>query len=232
MIENNNESELIDHHRSCSIKKVRFLNDSTVVLELSDEREIKLGYGTWVELDLPKDEFLTQEQLELLEQKALYTLIRNKALDLLSVREHSSRELRQKLNQKFYKFKNKDSEDLIEQCLQEMQERDFQNDERFTRHFIESRLSNKLHGPFRILAELQNRGISREQCEILIDELQTQEQWIEKATLLLKKLNRSGKPKNKATLGQKLYQNGFSWSTITETLDSSNILEQSETDYS
>ena len=86
-------------------------------------------------------------------------------LSFLAAREHSAFELRRKLQQSFYKSAICDVSALVERCLLEMQERDFQSDERFTNRFVESKLTNNPHGPYRILQDLQNRGISREMSE-------------------------------------------------------------------
>ena len=68
-----------------------------------------------------------------------------------------------------------DSSELLERCLLEMQEKGFQSDDRFTRQYVESKLANKSHGPVKILAGLFNRGIPREQANLVLNELGDQE---------------------------------------------------------
>jgi len=71
---------------------------------------------------------------------------------LLAAREHSRRELRQKLTQR-------DADpDLLETVLDRLQQAGLQSDERFAESFIESRI-RKGQGPVRIRRELRERGI-------------------------------------------------------------------------
>jgi regulatory protein len=150
-------------------------------------------------------------------------------LSFLAVREHSAFELRRKLQQRFYKSATSDVNSLVERCLLEMQERDFQSDERFANRFVESKLANNSYGPFRILQDLQNRGISRELSQTILSELGNQELWLKKAAECLERLHTKGKKQTPAALSQKLYQRGFSWEIIEQALtEYQNINKQSE----
>jgi regulatory protein len=206
--------ELVENKNLVFVEAAHFSYDGTVTLKLSDKRELKLAAEIWTGIGQPKDTALTDEQQELLEKEACYTAIRNKTLSFLATREHSAFELRRKLQQRFYKFKAFDASALIERCLQEMQERDFQSDERFTNRFVESKLANNPNGPYKILHDLQNRGISREMSEKILHKLASPELWLKKAIKCLERLHKKGKEQTPAVLNQKLYQRGFSWEII------------------
>ena len=152
-----------------NVESVHYSNDGTVTLKLSDKRELKLATEVWSGLEQPRDNPLTDSQQEILEREACYTMIQNKMLSFLAVREHSAQELRRKIKQRFFKIANCDVSALVERCLQEMQERDFQSDERFARRFTESKLSNKPYGPFKILQDLQRHGILPEQAQAVLN---------------------------------------------------------------
>jgi regulatory protein len=79
--------------------------------------------------------------------------IRVAAMDLLARREHSRRELKQKLTKRF-----KD-EGLVEEQLERLTEENLQSDARFAESFLRQRLSRG-HGPIRIRQEMRQRGIS------------------------------------------------------------------------
>jgi len=81
---------------------------------------------------------------------------------LLAAREHSRRELRQKLTQR-----DADPERL-ERVLDRLQQAGLQSDERFTESFIESRI-RKGQGPVRIRLELRERGIGSELAERFLE---------------------------------------------------------------
>jgi len=220
---------LIEGQNFVSVEAVHYASDGTVTLDLSDKRELKLHAGIWADLGQPCDNPLTVEQLGTLEREACYTTIRNKILSFLAAREHSAFELRRKLQQRFYKSAAFDVSALVERCLLEMQERDFQSDERFTNRFVESKLANNPHGPYRILQDLQNRGISREMSEKILNKLGNQELWLKKALKYLERLHKKGKKQTPAVLNQKLYQRGFSWETIELALaEYQNFIKHSE----
>ncbi|MBC8259656.1 MAG: RecX family transcriptional regulator [SAR324 cluster bacterium] len=218
--------ELFENQNYVSVENVHYANDGTVTLDLSDKRALKLSVNVWSDLGQPRDLPLTDEQLEILEREACYTMIRNKVLSFLAVREHSATELRRKLKQRFFKLKNCDFSALLERCLQEMQERDFQSDERFARRFVESKLANKPLGPFRILQDLQNRGISSELAKTVLNELSDQDLWLKKASECLIRLQKKGKKQETAALSQKLFQRGFAWETIELALENYQTLDK------
>ena len=115
---------------------------------------------------------------------------------------------------------------LVERCLLEMQESDFQSDERFTRRFVESKLTNKPQGPFKILQDLQNRGISNELAQTVLNELSDQDIWLKKAVECLARIQKNAKIQTQAALSQKLYQRGFAWETIEQALEEYQNLEE------
>ena len=213
-----------------SVEAVHYASDGTVTLDLSDKRELKLSASVWADLGQPRDCPLTVSQLETLDIEAYYTMIRNKMLGFLGTREHSATELRKKLKQHFYKLAKYDISALVERCLLEMQESDFQSDERFTRRFVESKLTNKPQGPFKILQDLQNRGISNELAQTVLNELSDQDIWLKKAVECLARIQKNAKIQTQAALSQKLYQRGFAWETIEQALEEyQNFAERADT---
>ena len=213
-----------------NVEAVHYANDGTVTLDLSDKRELKLHAGVWADLGQPRDNPLTVFQLETLERESCYTMIRNKMLGFLAVREHSATELRNKLKQHFFKLAKYNISALVERCLLEMQESDFQSDERFTRLFLESKLTNKPQGPFKILQDLQIRGISNELAQTVLNELSDQDLWLKKAVEYLIRIQKYKKKQTQASLSQKLYQRGFSWETIEQALEEyQNFVGQADT---
>jgi regulatory protein len=77
---------------------------------------------------------------------------RDKALYLLARRDHSRRELSQKLSQKGF------VSSTIQPVLDELENENLLNEDRFIASFIRSR-SAKGYGPLKICAELGKRGI-------------------------------------------------------------------------
>ena len=211
--------ELFDNQNRVSVEGVQYSNDGTVTLNLSDKRKLKLSLEKWSELGQPLNKTLSDKEQKVLEQESCSTLIRNKMLSLLARREHSAEELRRKLKQSSSISKTADFSDLLERCILEMQEKGFQSDDRFVRQYVESKLVNKSHGPLKILAGLFNRGIPREQANLVLNELVDQGLWVKKSIECLEKIQKKGKTLTPQVLSHKLYQQGFTWETIEKAVD-------------
>ena len=136
-----------------------------------------------------------------------------RAVGFLSRREHSQQELRYKLSEREH------AEDEIEAALQRLMENGLQSDERFVESYIESRYQRG-HGPFKISAELKQRGIE----ESLIDQglYSDQIDWYEQALMVYQKkyANKSaGDYKEQAKRSRFLQQRGFSGEQIQHALN-------------
>ncbi|KUJ81671.1 RecX family transcriptional regulator [Microbulbifer flavimaris] len=99
------------------------------------------------------------------------------ALELLSRREHSRRELREKLSGKF-----PDAD--FDALFLRLQELNYQSDQRFAELFARSRVQRG-QGPLRIRRELQQRGVSADLIERALELLQ--EDWFQLAAELLQR---------------------------------------------
>ncbi|MCA0901964.1 regulatory protein RecX [Microbulbifer agarilyticus] len=97
----------------------------------------------------------------------------NHALDLLSRREHSCEELRQKLTPRH-------PEADFDGVLLRLQELNYQSDQRFAEVFCRSRVYRG-QGPMRIRQELQLRGIRGAQAQEAMDRVQEDVDWFELA---------------------------------------------------
>ena len=93
------------------------------------------------------------------------------------------------------------------------------SDDRLARQFVESKLANKSHGPLKILAGLFDRGIPKEQANLVLNELGDQELWLKKSIECLEKIQKKRKTLTPQTLSQKLYQKGFTWETIEKAVE-------------
>jgi regulatory protein len=92
------------------------------------------------------------------------------ALRILARRDYACKELQHKLQERGY---NKED---IAPVLQKLLEQKFLNDARFAEMFVRSRI-NKGYGPVRIVAELAQRGVTKELIEQQIDNID----WLEHA---------------------------------------------------
>ena len=206
----------IDHE--LKIEKVAEAPNGAMRLLLSDGSEWVVGIKSWNRLNLSLEKILDVNVLRALEKESQYHLLRTKALELLGIREHSRQELKRKLIARFHNL-----EPEIERCLEELQSEDYLSDQRFTQLFIESRLNNKRVGPFKIIADLQQRGIDRDTAHSIMDELADEEFWLSKIKDNLEELCKGNKKNNRQALGQKLFQRGFAYELINQALNGLNF---------
>ncbi len=87
--------------------------------------------------------------------------IRRAAMNLLARREHSQRELRDKLRSRF------PDTALVEDVLHTLAAENLQSDERFAESFVRQRLSRG-YGPLRLRQESKQRGLSEADLDAAI----------------------------------------------------------------
>lgn len=102
----------------------------------------------------------------------MLSTIRSHAINLLTRREHSKFELQQKLSKMGFALSD------IEQTIDNLVRQGLQSDERFVEGYVNMRI-RKGFGPVRIGAELQERGIDKEQGERFLVPLNSS--WLELA---------------------------------------------------
>ena len=106
-------------------------------------------------------------------------LIRKKAMDYLSRREHSYQELNTKLLKKSF------NPSIVDIELEKLIKDGLLSDKRFTESFIRSR-KNQGKGPLRIRSELSIKGVKAQLIEDELEEVKEQE-WTQLAVEALKK---------------------------------------------
>ena len=110
----------------------------------------------------------------------------NKALDLLSRREHSRKELYIKLTKRF------DCKDEINLTLDQLEENNLLCDSRFTEEYVHSR-RRKGFGPVKISMELEKKGVKD---SLISSEIDKFNDWDKLAELSFKKRFPDGASKN------------------------------------
>jgi len=144
--------------------------------------------------------------------KEAFQLIYNKALDLISRREHSRYELMQKLNKRY-----PETRPLIEEILDKLIVNNILDDERFAEMYINSR-ARKGFGPKKIEMELSSKHV---ESFIISSSLEAYDNWIENAKKeLLKKFKGIVPTDYQSKIKQKqfLFNRGFSTQIIDKVL--------------
>ena len=137
-----------------------------------------------------------------------FTIVYNKALDLVSRREHSRHELRQKLNKRF-----PETMPIIEEALDKLVLNNILDDERFVEMYLNAR-ARKGFGPKKIEMELYSKKVD---SMLIGNAIEAYESWTENAKNELKKKFKGIKPtdyKTKMKQKQFLFNRGFSTQII------------------
>jgi len=133
-----------------------------------------------------------------------FTVIYNKALDLVSRREHSRHELMQKLDKRY-----PETSPIIEEVLNKLEGNKILDDERFTEMYLSSR-ARKGFGPKKIEMELHSKKVD---SFFISNAVEAYESWLENAQRELKKKFKDQKPtdyQSKMKQKQFLFTRGFS----------------------
>ena len=138
--------------------------------------------------------------------------IYNKALDLLSRREHSRKELYLKLTKRF------ESKENINLTLDRLEENNLLSDSRFAEEYVLAR-RRKGFGPIKITVELQNRGVNE---SLIFNEIQRFDDWVSLARKSFKKKFPNGPSSDLKELQKQknfLVNKGFSFNEIESVLE-------------
>ena len=133
-----------------------------------------------------------------------FTIVYNKALDLVSRREHSRHELMQKLDKRY-----PETSPIIEEVLDKLEINKILDDERFAEMYLNSR-ARKGFGPKKIEMELNSRKVN---SLFISNAIEAYETWLENAQKVLKKKFKDQKPvdyQSKMKQKQFLFSRGFS----------------------
>ena len=141
-----------------------------------------------------------------------FIVVYNKALDLVSRREHSRHELKQKLNKRF-----PETIPIIEEALDKLLLNNILDDKRFAEMYLNAR-ARKGFGPKKIEMELYSKKVDP---IFISNAIEAYESWIENAENELKKKFKGIEPidyKSKMKQKQFLFNRGFSTQIIEQIL--------------
>ncbi len=164
-----------------------------------------------VSMGIKKGQELTREQTRALAAESEYQRAKDKALLLLSRREHSQVELVRKLRKRQGEF----SAVTITKVIQELSQQGLVDDLKFAKTYVRYRLGNKSIGLFKLRNELKIRGVKDavilEALEPYQDEEAQEEKAVEAASKKLNKLMAKPGPKVRQKLFAFLVQQGFDY---------------------
>ena len=187
------------------IASLRQTSPGRLTVALEDGTEIRSTLGVVTDLRLYTGRDLDEERLAELKKNSRRAIARERALEILSRRQMSRKELRDKLLQKG------EDEDTAKYCVRWLSDQGFLDDGRYaaavTRHY-----AGKGYGPGRVRMELSRRGIPRELWEDALETMPETESKIDK--YIASRLRDPGDRDEIRKISAALYRRGHSWEEI------------------
>ena len=187
------------------ISAIRQSSPGGFLVSFSDGEELRSTLAVVTDARLYVGMELDEEAFEELKKNSSKALGRDKALELLSRRSYSRRELRDKL------LRRGMDEAEADDCVQWLCERGFLDESEYAgavaRHY-----AAKGYGPGRVRSELQRRGVGRELWDEKIAEIGGSEDKLD--AYLARRLKDPSDRDEVRKIGAALFRRGFSWEEI------------------
>lgn len=129
---------------------------------LDNDERISITDDLIFKFQLSSGKDLSDEEIIKLKADADRAFTREKALELLSLREHGSGELRTKLLQKGY------DKVIIAEVIDYLKKKNYLNDERFAELYSEELIQRKQLGPMKVKEKLFQRGIALQIINLIL----------------------------------------------------------------
>ncbi|MEW6685752.1 MAG: RecX family transcriptional regulator [Candidatus Edwardsbacteria bacterium] len=167
-------------------------------------------------LGLQEDQIVDEKELKKIIFEEEKRKAREYALNLLSIRPRTKKELEQRLKRKEFET------EIISKVISRLEEVGLIDDEKFARLWTESRLASKPMGPNRLKEELWQKGISPEIIEESLKEFTNKDEQIGIAKELVKRKTRQYVSLSPEVMKRRLMgflsRRGFSYEIIKEVL--------------
>lgn len=149
-------------------------------IEIGGEYAFSADEAVLIEFNLKKGQTLTEEEIAAIQIRDGVQRGVNTAINFLSIRMRSEKEVRDYLRKKEIEPGSWD------EIMERLQSMGYLNDEQFTDAYIKTQIQTTEKGPMLILRELKEKGIEDHVSTSLIEQF-TEEEQIEKAAALFEK---------------------------------------------
>ena len=191
------------------VSAMRQTSPGRVTVTLCGGEEIKTTLNVVTDLRLYAGRELDGEELKELRAASRSALARNRAMELLSRRPMSEKELIDKL------IRKGEDEETAADCARWLRENGFLNDESYAaavaRHY-----AAKGYGPGRVRAELSRRGVDRELWDGTIEAMPENSEKMDR--FIAARLTDPEDREQVRKVSAALYRRGYSWEEIRSAL--------------
>lgn len=176
---------------------------------VDDKFSFSLDETQLVKLGLKKGAEIDEEQLDKLKNESNFGKNYIRAVDLISRRLRSEREIRD------YAFRKQWTRDNIERVIDRLRERGYLNDEKFAESFVRSRTNTRNFSAKRMKVELRKKGVG---TDIITKVLAGSDEYDEKVALNNLIIKKRNKYDDSRKLIAYLARQGFSYDDIKSAL--------------
>ena len=191
------------------VSAMRQTSPGRVTVTLCGGEEIKTTLNVVTDLRLYSGRELDEEELRELRAASAAALARNRAMELLSRRPMSEKELIDKL------IRKGEDEETAADCARWLRENGFLDDESYAaavaRHY-----AAKGYGPGRVRAELSRRGVDRELWDDTIEAMPENSEKMDR--FIAARLTDPEDREQVRKVSAALYRRGYSWEEIRSAL--------------
>lgn len=191
------------------IKALKQTSPGRITVCLEDGSEIRSSLNVVTDLRLFSGKELDEEDIRALRSASGRSIARDRALEMISLRLMSKKELHDKLVQKG------ESEENADYCVSWLSKNGFLSDESYAaavaRHY-----ASKGYGAGRVRTELSRRGVPRELWDEALGAMPETDGKLDR--LISAKLKDPGDREQVRKLGNSLYRRGYSWEEIRSAL--------------
>lgn len=183
---------------------------------IDGEYKLTVDDAFWFSCGYISGDELNEDELTAFEEAAGSRRAFNSALNSLDYRDHSTREMRQKLSRKF------DSQ-YVDEAVEKLIELDLINDERYAELYAHELFEHKKLGKMRIKSELRAKGISADIANEAVEKLFEEEE-PDNMQRIVDIINKKYYNKMNDEVGRKkvfsaLIRMGYSFSDIREAME-------------
>ncbi len=204
-------------HKVYSIKKKRYSKKYFVNFVDFTHDSIELGLDVIMKFNITKDLEIEDDVIEEAISEQSVKDAKLAAYNYVSYKPRSEFEVREKLRTKDY------SQDNIDLAILFLYEFKLLDDEQFAQSYIEGYIRNKPSGKYKLIHELNKRGVEESLISKSIDKYYPDENALELALLAakkhLKKVAYKPKEKQKKLTTDFLSRRGFDWDIINKAID-------------
>ena len=191
------------------VSALRQTSPGRVTVTLCGGEEIKTTLNVITDLRLYSGRELDEEELKALRAASASALARNRAMELLSRRPMSEKELVDKL------IRKGEDQETAADCARWLRENGFLDDESYAaavaRHY-----AAKGYGPGRVRAELSRRGVDRELWDGTIEAMPENREKMDR--FIAARLTDPEDREQLRKVSAALYRRGYSWEDIRSAL--------------